>query len=462
MIHRPLIGLLLLMLATGCRPPAEPMVPANLGDIDVGVREVIEKAIARVRKHPHESRAWMHLGSAYLAHELNREAAHAFAESDRLSPSAESLTLRAIALDRAGNFQDRRIAIDAAIAVDGDASIPLWRGAIWALEQGELPRAATLAAQATRHPDAGPADTLVLASVRLAQGRPTEAVSLIEPILNQRPESPRAQWLMGRGLLALGQHERAARHLTLAGNTPPALYDPWLQRAETARADLNARIGRVAAMSKSGDIESASAAIRSLSAMYGDLREIQLAEATLAFKRGERLASDRMLVELAEAWPGWSPPLLQLASQRFAGTEFGRGSPGQARDAVDRAMENSPGNADGWMLRGRIARQQRDLAAATESFERVNRLAPARPRPYLSLAEMYIATGQPRDAVEVLNAHESLFGSRPTAALIRMQALLAMGRPREAASLFEETRTRFPRHQAVGRMKVLLEREGSP
>ena len=120
--------------------------------MDAGTRQAVERAIEFVRSNPNEPRAWMQLGHVYLAHQLAPQAAECMDHLAASNPSAQVHTMHAIALDQLGDTDARRTAIDAAIATDGKHTIPLWRGALWALETGDLNRAADLAQKAAETP----------------------------------------------------------------------------------------------------------------------------------------------------------------------------------------------------------------------------------------------------------------------------------------------------------------------
>jgi len=291
-----------------CSPPPDPPVPQDLASMDAGTRQAVERAIEFVRSNPNEPRAWMQLGHVYLAHQLAPQAAECMDHLAASNPSAQVHTMHAIALDQLGDTDARRTAIDAAIATDGKHTIPLWRGALWALETGDLNRAADLAQKAAEHPKAGYTDTTVLATVRLTQGRSQEAVDLMTPLVARRNTDRHAHWVLGRALLANDQRDEAHRHLVLAGPGTTSFYDPWTQEYEQMRADFTARIAYVATLAKGGQLQQANAAIENVRMMYGERREIELAQATIAFMNGRHNQSEAMLDTLIQAWPKWFPP----------------------------------------------------------------------------------------------------------------------------------------------------------
>ncbi len=456
------VSLALPLLLLACAPPPEPPVPADLADIDPGTRVVVEQALNQVRQQPREPRAWRRLAQVYLAHQLSSEAAETLTHLTRLTPTAEAHTLHARALDQLGDAAGRRAAIDAAIAAGGDRSIPYWQGAIWALESGDLDRAASLAETAAAHPSRGYTEPMVLATVRLAQGSAADAASLMRPVISQRPQDGYAHWVLGRALLAAGDEAAATSHLRRAGEALPDFYDPWLGEAEATRADFTARIGQIAAQARSGQIKQAQQTLASLRAMYGDRRELDLAGATLAFRAGEHEQSARALESLRQAWPAWFPPHAQLAQQllRQSQSPGGRRFLEQARHAAEAATAISPGKADGWAVLARIARAQGDHATEMMAFGTASELATERPGLSLQHAESLALGGQPARALEVLASHDATFAPTLAASLIRVQALVAAGRRGEARAVFEACEREAPKNPRVQQMKQMLKKAG--
>lgn len=445
----------------GCTPAAEPPVPPDMDTMDAGAKEVIERELTMVRANPSHAPAWMQLGRVYIAHQIPAAAATCFLHVSGITPSPEADYLHAVALDALGDVAGRRQAIDAAIAAGGPQTSPLWRAALWAMEEGDLTRAAELAERAANHSAAGYADTTVLARVRMAQGRAEETVDLLTPLVQTRPTDGHAHWVLGRALQATGQHESGSRHLVLAGNAEATFHDPWMAQAEATRADMSARMGTVAAMARARKFDQATQAMQSLRTMYGDLREVQLAEATLLFMKGEHDRSASMLNRIIERWPKWFPPNAQQASQYLQRAKRGVGSRihlTSARSSAEEAVAISPGKVEGWLLLANVARAQQDDDAALDAFTRAIELAPERSAPRIARAELLSLSGHPQAAINALDDDELVFGPSLAASLVRVQALMALGRAEEAYTLFEQCRIKAPNHRGVQRMARLLER----
>lgn len=445
-----------------CSPPPDPPVPQDLASMDAGTRQAVERAIEFVRSNPNEPRAWMQLGHVYLAHQLAPQAAECMDHLAASNPSAQVHTMHAIALDQLGDTDARRTAIDAAIATDGKHTIPLWRGALWAIETGDLNRAADLAQKAAEHPKAGYTDTTVLATVRLTQGRSQEAVDLMTPLVARRNTDRHAHWVLGRALLANDQRDEAHRHLVLAGPGTTSFYDPWTQEYEQMRADFTARIAYVATLAKGGQLQQANAAIENVRLMYGERREIELAQATIAFMNGRHNQSEAMLNTLIQAWPKWFPPHGQQAKQLLQRAQSNSDAVmlERARTAAEDGVIISPGKPEGWLLLGRIARKQGDDVAALAAMNNAVELAPDRLVPRLARAELLAIAGQPQAALDALDLDERIFGQTLPISLLRVQSLVAIGRHDDAIALFKKCQQEAPKNQKVRRMATLLERAG--
>ncbi|MCP4759126.1 MAG: tetratricopeptide repeat protein [Planctomycetes bacterium] len=456
------VSAVMAMLPLACVPTPEPPVPDDLATIDPGARIVVEKSLEVVRQNPHAAEAWLRLGQVYLAHKMSTEAAASLAHLAEVAPTAEVHTLHAIALDQLGDSAARRIAINNAIAFGGNRTIPLWRAALWALETGEVDRAATMAEKAKAHPEAGYTEPMVLAGVRLAQDRPDEAALLIEPIVQQRPQDGYAHWILGRALLAAGNDAEARRHLRRAGDALPDYYDPWEDKAEHARADFTVRLGQVAAQARARQFAHARQTLQSLEAMYGERRELDLAAATLAFMEGDHDRSTRILTRLIKSWPKWFPPHAQKAQQllKRAQSLGGRRLIADARNAAETATAISPGKMEGWVLLSRIARLQGDVDTEISSLQQAVELAPERFDLSLQYAESLALGGQPTRAIDVLGEHEDIFGTSLATSLLRVQSLVAAGRGDEARVIFEACERQSPNNPQVLRMKQLLKKAG--
>ena len=438
-----------------CAPPAEPPVPPDLAEMDAGARQVVQQAVQAVQASPRNPEVWKRLGQIYLAHQISSEAATALAQFAALGPSPEAHTLHALALDQLGDVQGRRAAIDAAIALGGNHTTTLWRAAMWALERGDVERAAAL-------PGSGDTEATVLAIVRLAQGRPDDAATLMVPIVKRRPRDGHAHWVIGRSLLALGKSDEAESHLLRAGDATPSFDDPWERQAESTRSDFVARIGRLGSLAKSRQFQQARESLHSLRTLYGQRREVDLAEATLTFLEGDHARSAQLLSQLMDRWPAWFPPHVQQAHQLLqrSRSSGGRSLLTSAREAAEAAVAISPGKAEGWSTLGRVALAQNDLDTAAYAFGRAVDAAPERPAVSLQWAESLAVGGEPDEALDVLARHERIFGRSLPCSLLRVQALVGAGRGAQAKTLFDQCLQQAPNIPRVQRMAQLLEKAG--
>ncbi len=127
----------------------------------------------------------------------------------------------------------------------------------------------------------------------------------------------------------------------------------------------------------------------------------------------------------------------------------------EARATYHRAVGLAPKDAKAWIALGALERNEGDLQAAGNSFDRALALAPAAPPAVHGRARVALERGE-KDAARRFTEAERLLPEDPQVALGAAEAALALGRE-EALRKFETVIARFPGwaepHAALARLR---------
>lgn len=441
-------------------PTVEPPLPDDLASIDVGAAAAMRTAAATVRNDPENPDTWDHLGMVYLAHDRPRLASECLEHAVALhEPRPVTHYCLAHAADSLGNADDRRRAIDRAMALRPDAPHLHWQAAQWAMDNGDLERAGAMADAVAALPETGHSGPKIIALVRLAQDRPTDAHAAIVVLTTARPNDRYARYLLGRSLQAMGQADQAAVHLRVAGNASADLADPWLSHVASLRADLNAHVHTIEALVRTGKPDQAGRLMRTLISQYGPRRELRLARASISARSGRHAEAIRELDELITESPQWAPPYVRKAHTLL---QAERANPGSSVPHLDRAVAaaesattHAPGSTDAWYAlgRARVAAEQDDAA---DAFARCVELAPHNGRFHAAQAEALAAGGNTEAALETLDRMDGLFGLSVDSMIVRARVLAAADRHDEALDILTRCSTMAPGHPGIARTLDLL------
>ena len=300
------------------------------------------------------------------------------------------------------------------------------------IQQGKLDEAADWLQSAIKEDPTRVPPLVQLAELRLRQERPADAVAAAHRAVDLRPADPELQWLLARSQAAAGDYAGALAAVDQAlgqGMWTTGLKNPERQRAEAARVGYLLELGR------------ADAAAEALAALpeptaddllrLGDLfyGRGDLARAATAFRRARQAASQ-------DDGADWIK-----ATRRLAETEIKAGDAAAAIAALQALVERRPGDAAALRRLANLAEETGRPARAADWLARAtaadsDKDEAARRKQRLRLARLYLEADEPTAAARVLAAipDQALDAEGET---LKAEVLLQLGRPDEAAAIFE-------------------------
>ncbi len=364
-IQRCLPGLLVVVLA--CQGSSIP----DLGSIDrffedpvVGslISEKLEVAYAQ----PQQPEPWIQLGIALEANDFLPEAIRCYDHALGIDDSDARAWYRLGSAQAAAG--EHRQAVQAfSASIDAEAEYPpsYWRRGHALLRLGENESASldfhrTLELDASQFPA-----TLGLARVLIDRDTvedATEAVRLLQPLVQRHPRLRTAHSLLGLAQRRLGNAEAARHHLEAAGAGASSattrdkslifgrnIQDPWQRELGKARASHRMVIDQAGQAFLNGDFESAIATLEDLRRHRPDDVTLGLNLAT-AYRQAERNGEAvALLQKLHEGHPQRYQLAMDLAWSLFEADDHGA-----ALAIAQRAAEIDPQAQGPELLRGRI------------------------------------------------------------------------------------------------------------
>ena len=442
------------ILLTSCGnplpPPLPPALPVAINSMDPGAAAAIKNATEKVQGAPSDLTAWKQLGAVHLAHERFDDAKVCYEYLQRALPDdAKVHYFHAILSDKLGDEVARRISIDRAISLDTTSGIPQWRGALWAMELGELTRAEALSARA----GASPSALKVRALVALEKGNPTEAIEFLRQAGMKERNDSYLHYLLGRALQANAQHEEAERLLLLTGETKPWFDDSWVESITSHRADLAVHLVAVKQLMTDNDMAAALARVERLLEVYGARRNLELMRINILMWQENSERAFGLAQKLLRDYPAWAQAHLRMATILRATRK--RENVELAMNYAQTATRLAPGSAEAWFRLAGLATSLQEYNSALHAFEQCLAIDPSNESFRDGLINMLLASGDLARAATAIEEQETLFGKKLETRLFRVRWLEGSGRHQEAMMLFEECKQAAPSHpgvKGVGRM----------
>lgn len=424
------------------RPALDAFEPAAAEHLEEA-RDAFDRALETATTPAQRASAFGDLGMIYYGYELHDLARVAWGHAVELAPEdGRWLYLLGLLTRIEGDWAEADTLLARAVAADPTNLAARIHWGRLLLETGEIGRAeeqfrAVRAAQPT-----SAAAALGLARAALAAGRPAEAIEWGRRTLALEPAADVAHHHIGLAYRALGDGERARRHLALSRHRDVSIPDPL--------TDDLADLVRGAAIQAKHGVEAAKAGRQELAVRY--------------FSRAAEIAPDspshlyNLGVALREAGqPARATATLRRLTERFPDHRDGHFNlaallaqtgdiEGAARHYAQ-ALEIDPGDrvariewAGAISHLGQLDRAQRELEGlvAAEPDDAEGRLA---------LATLLLQRERPEEAATVLAAGlERDVTDREWAALahLRGEAALASGRTDAARREFERALARAP------------------
>ena len=198
-----------LLLILGCdRPSVDRLAPVALDDADPDIVAGISELLASVRAAPQSGELRGRLAMAYEMNGFPDAALATYEQAAGLDPEEFSWPyFRALLLGKNGDLPAALASLEQSIAIDQDY-VPawLWQGK-WSLDSGDEKTAET-AYRRAQDLGAGSPAIAGLAQLRLRQGRPSQAVALLEAV-NPEYSHPQLHRMLGEAYRNLGRDDDA-------------------------------------------------------------------------------------------------------------------------------------------------------------------------------------------------------------------------------------------------------------
>ena len=285
-----------------------------------------------------------------------------------------------------------------------------------AVAAGRWDRAARFADElaAAGHPDHA---LLLRADALLRQGRPAEALTLLNGVRDQGGLRREAAALTGRCFLALGDLPEARRAFVFVVSEDPDHADAHRGLAATAYdlGQLDVTLSHLEQVARLDPGDGRPHRLKGL--IFKDLSQLEPAEAAYREALRRTLPDDArraVYLELAETLvqlTRYAEALQVLDEGAAAGAPKDAGwtaaraeglrglaRPGDAAAELDRGLAAYPDAGALWRIRGQLALEGVREGEAVVALERAVALAPADDRAHYLLGQAYTAVGRPAEA----------------------------------------------------------------
>ena len=399
-----LIVLLLALIAGGTifactrRVPAPPSVAAS--GLDPAVAGLIENCVREVKASPRSGAAWGKLGAALMHAQFGAEAGFAFAQAERLSPrDARWPYLQGVLLKE--NAAEAALARwEVATRLCGDQpDAPRLRLAQLLLERGRLDLAEAQFERLLSLQPAHPPALLGLARIRLAQGRPAEALDLLTRCANDPHVAKSAHALLAQVHRQLGDPaaaESAAR--ALSGLPPdPSWPDPFWSETLQYRVGKRARIEQAQALIDAGRLADAFKVLNRVANDYPTDDESRYLIGWILNREGRGREAEDSLREHLRLSPHSPKGHAQLAVALLAQERYA-----DALEVLQRAIQLKPTWAELHFNLGYACAHLGRNEEAVTHFREALRHDPNYVDGYIALADLLSQRGEQDEAARLL------------------------------------------------------------
>ncbi len=385
---------------------AEPPVPENFTNLDPLVQDVVSEALEYVRSTPGSTKMWMQLGLVYEANGLKELAQQCYRQVVSMQDSNTKAWYR-LALVQDALGEDRRAtdALQRMLELDDTYAPSHWRFGFWQLRAGKLEQAREQFTRSLELEPSNRAARVGLARVDLSGGKPQEAATVLEALVNEQPDDAYVHQLLGAAYRQLGRHEQAATESQLGHGAKLDYSDPWADEVRGYTTGYN-RVMR---------------------------------SAQLALQSGRTDEAVQALEQLYERMPARVPVAYNL-SLTYIAADRARDAIRVSQEAVARRPESVPLHVSLSLAFEADGDLERALTAVSSGLEDDPTFGPALKQKGLLLARLRRDT----QAAEALQEAARVLGD-DTLVLLRLgQVQLKLDRWPEAATSFEKLTANDP------------------
>ncbi|MHC4992362.1 MAG: tetratricopeptide repeat protein [Planctomycetota bacterium] len=302
--------------------PDPPRLEDAAIDVDPAAKAIIDQMVEASLAAPASAAHRARLAMVYQANRLGRLAAETYEQALDAAPNEARwwYNLATVYRER-GATDEAMAAMSRAARLEPDYAPARWWPGYWLLERGELDEAEAAFRTALAVEPGGGAGSVGLVRVLLQQGRPEEALEILEPLAR----TAYVHHLLAAALRQAGRVDEAVVHAAQASPNPPTWIDPWRAEVDMYRRSI------------AGVLELADALI-AVGSFDAALQQLETLRRT-------RPRDPVVLAKIGE---------VQMRAGRLD----------QARDALDRALVQDPGYAPAHLFLSQIhlRRGDRELA----------------------------------------------------------------------------------------------------
>ena len=357
------LGLTLAGLACGRQPSGAgvraPPLPANLAEFDPRAAARIREAVAKVDAERGDARAWADLGTLYFSEHLKEPALECLAVAERLDPREPKWPYRAaIVQAQNGALEEAGAAMQRSIALEPNYAPSHARSGNYRFGLGDLDGAERAYREAIRLDASYPGGWVGLARVELQRDQAAEAVSILERLSREDPDSRTFRQLLASARHQLDPNTLVPSDSVLADEEAQVWNDPW--EHETRAFTRVPTMLEVSELLDHGRAAEALPMLEEERAHGGDPTEIGL--------------------------------LLATAHERLGHLD-------DARRELATLLAREPDNLRALLLQARLLDDAGDLAGVVRTLERVTTLQPANGGAFAAKAGKLAQMGQHEPAV---------------------------------------------------------------
>lgn len=451
---------LAILFASAGRSRAAESAKVLLPDLDrleSAVAELIGTAAQRVEAEPMQAEAHGRLGMACEANSLWPEAEASYERAVELDREDFRWRYRLAVASRQNGNLDRSLDLLEQLAAEQPDLAPVrQRLGLALLELGELAAARTHFERLIELEPRLPQGYTGLANVRLLEGDPQGAVSLLDSALQLGPGDRQTHYLLGLSYRALGRQEEAKRELAMGLEATPAyLPVPLDFEIERLGVNLTARLDRAGTFLGLGRVEEAAQELEVTLAEHPENLQV-MNNLAIAYLRLDKTEDALALLQRA----------LTIDDEGFAtylnlsACYMRMGRLDDALVATDAAVARASEVGKTHLARAGVLGAMGRFEEARTALERAIDLEPDSRRAHLMLARVHELTDQPAKAASEFSAALELAPEDLGAWLGLARARLELGEVSAAEQALTRARELAPEHPRVIELGQRLATEG--
>lgn len=380
-------------------------------------RSTFERAVTQ---DPKFAAAHVALAALNQAQQQFPAAEQEFATAASLAPVRSGTRIQYAQFElQAGHADAAKRTLDEIIAQAPDSIPPYLILADAALREQQLETSQKLVSQALERDPANPEALALNARIKIANGEPDKAVTILERATALYPQSSETFHSLGLAYASAGDPLRGVVALSEALRLTPdfptaalALADLQVRTGNLTAAAANlrrlvkqhpeipaARMALANVCARQGEFEEALLQLRTLNQAFPRSAEIWVMIGAIQIQQGKRSEARHAFEQALDLAPTSLSALEQLVN-----LDLRAGDPASALQRVKAQIARNPKSAALQLVLARLYLAQKNPTSAEAALQTAISLDPAQPAAYMTLAQLYIASKQDDKATDNLIA----------------------------------------------------------